>query len=122
MTVKPDTLDVAPELMVRAAMVSGAVAGRVAAAAVRDGVADPGTRYRADLARATGRHRRHMAVAARLATIPRAMPAGIDEADRDQGVFDDFVEMGLADGLITTRLVRAAARRTWAKVPVLGRR
>lgn len=101
---------------IHAAMRSGAIAGRVAARWLRDGAASspegPGARYRSELARVTGRHRRHMAVAARLSTIPRAMPAGIDEAARDQGVFDDLVEMGLADGLITGRLVRAAARRT----------
>jgi hypothetical protein len=87
---------------------------------VRDGVraGDPGQRYRAELRRTTGRHRRHMALASRLATIPRALPAGIDEAARDQGVFDDLVDMGLADGLITRRLLGAAARRTWSRMPL----
>ncbi|MFN8074098.1 MAG: NAD(P)/FAD-dependent oxidoreductase [Kineosporiaceae bacterium] len=105
---------------IHAAMRSGAIAGRIAAGWVRDGAAatpqGPGERYRSELGRATGWHRRHMAVAARLSTIPRALPAGIDEAARHQGVFDDLVEMGLADGLITPRLVGAAARRTGERV------
>jgi hypothetical protein len=38
--------------------------------------------------------------------VPEIVNRGLRAAATDQGVFDDLVEIGLARGLITSRLVR----------------
>jgi geranylgeranyl reductase family protein len=89
------------------AVATGAVAGRVAADAVRGG--EPrraGARHRAELRTLLGRHMRHTWTAARLSQHPRVVEAGIGAAGRRQHVFDDLVELGLGDGRLTPRLVR----------------
>ena len=62
-------------------------------------------RYRRGVRRLLVRHLRHTAAASRLVTIPRVTSAGIRAAAGDQRIFDDLVELGLAQGL---------SRRGWS--------
>ncbi len=93
------------------AVATGLAAGRAAAAALaaRD-PASAGRRF----ARATrpllARHLRHTALASRLTRSGPLLTAGLRASARDQGVFDDLVELGLARGTITPRLVSGLAR------------
>jgi geranylgeranyl reductase family protein len=92
------------------AVSTGIEAGRAAAAALAaDDPATAGRRF----ARATRAqllpHLRHTAAAGRLSTGPRVLDAGLSAAGRDQGVFDDLVELGLARGRITPRVARGLA-------------
>jgi flavin-dependent dehydrogenase len=87
------------------AVLSGALAG---AAAVGGG--DAGATYRRALDRRLGRHLRHSATASRLSRWPRLMDAVFRAAALDQRVFDDVVDLGLADGRLTRRTLAAAAR------------
>ncbi len=87
------------------AVVSGALAGR---AALHGGLA--AQHYSRELTARLGRHLRHTTIAARLANTRRIVDAGISAGAKNQGVFDDFVELGLGDGLLTARLLwRTAA-------------
>ncbi len=87
------------------AVATGALAGRTAAEAVLDGrPAEAGARYRRRVRALLGRHLRHTWTAGTLARRPGLVAAGIRAAQRDQGVFDDLVEIGLAGGRITPRL------------------
>ena len=52
----------------------------------------------------SARHLRHTALTAQLTRSGRVLDAGIRAAAADQRIFDDLVELGLADGLITRRL------------------
>ncbi|SOE00294.1 NAD(P)/FAD-dependent oxidoreductase [Blastococcus haudaquaticus] len=88
------------------AVLSGALAG---AAAVRGAAA--GAEYRAALHRRLGRHLRHSSTASWASRWPRVMDAVFRAADDDQRVFDDVVDLGLADGRLTARTLAAAARR-----------
>lgn len=88
------------------AVATGAAAGRAAA-----GPADAaGAAY----ARATTAlllpHLRHTATAAVLSSRGPLLRAGLRAAARDQHVFDDLVELGLARGRITPTLLRGLAR------------
>jgi hypothetical protein len=56
-------------------------------------------------------HLRHTSVAARLAGVPTVVHAGIRAASRDDGVFDDLVEIGLGRGRITPRLAGGLVRQ-----------
>jgi geranylgeranyl reductase family protein len=87
------------------AVLSGALAG---AAAVGGG--DAGAVYRRALDRRLGRHLRHSAGASRLSRWPRLMDAVIRAAAVDQRVFDDVVDLGLADGRLTARTLTGVAR------------
>jgi geranylgeranyl reductase family protein len=92
------------------AVATGLQAGRAAAEAIAAG--RPGaaaTRYRRLARPALTRHLRHVAVATRLARHPRVLAAGLRSAGRDQRVFDDLVEIGLADGLVSPVLARGIA-------------
>jgi geranylgeranyl reductase family protein len=93
------------------AVATGALAGRAAAAAVaahRPGSA--GARHRRAVRELLGRHLRHTATAARLSALPAVLTAGITAADRDQGVFDDLVDLGLGQGRLTRRTLTGLAR------------
>jgi geranylgeranyl reductase family protein len=83
------------------AAVSGAIAGRIAAAAPQD----PAREYAKALRARLGRHLRHTGLTARMGRSPHLVRSGIRVAARDQRVFDTFVELGLGDGLITPRLL-----------------
>jgi flavin-dependent dehydrogenase len=97
------------------AVLSGALAGRVAVG----GVGDPGAEYRQLLRRELGRHLRHTTVAARLARRRRVVDAGVTAARRDRRAFDDLVELGLGRGLLTGRLLRGLGTEL-VTAPVTG--
>ncbi|WP_245161249.1 geranylgeranyl reductase [Blastococcus sp. CT_GayMR16] len=88
------------------AVLSGALAG---GAAVRGG--DAGAVYRRALHLRLGRHLRHSSTASWASRLPTVMDAVFRAAGDDQRVFDDVVDLGLADGRLTARTLTAAARR-----------
>jgi geranylgeranyl reductase family protein len=88
------------------AVLSGSLAG---AAAVHG--PDAGRAYRRALGRRLGRHLEHSSTAAWASRWPRLMDAAFRAAADDQRVFDDVVDLGLADGRLTARTLAAAARR-----------
>lgn len=96
------------------AVASGLLAGRAAAQAIRAGVGDPravgmgdaGAIYRRAAGDLLGAHLRHTALTALLCRSGVVLDRGIRGAAGDQGVFDDLVEIGLANGRISPRLVR----------------
>jgi flavin-dependent dehydrogenase len=88
------------------AVLSGALAG---AAAVGGG--DAGRAYRHALDARLGRHLRHSSTASWASRWPRMMDAVFRAAADDQRVFDDVVDLGLADGRLTARTLAAAVRR-----------
>ncbi len=93
------------------AVASGILAGRAAAGAL--GAAAPGTagtRHRAAVRGLLARHLRHTFVTSRLSAVPRVVDAGIRAAARDQRVFDDLVEIGLGQGVLTPRLAGGLLR------------
>ena len=87
------------------AVVSGALAGQAAGE-----TGDPGRAYGRLLQRTLGRHFRHTTALARFSRWPALVDAGVRAAAADQRVFDDLVDLGLADGRITARTV---ARLRW---------
>lgn len=89
------------------AVATGLLAGDSAAVALRgaDGSA-AGAHYRKHTQHLLGRHLRHTALAARLCLSGGVLDAGIRAAAEDQRVFDDLVELGLANGRITAGLSR----------------
>src|SRR4051812_16862929 len=109
---------------IHAAVLSGAYAGLAAAAALRAGApATAAQRYRAALGARFGRHWRHMALLAKVTrrnTAGAGGPAPGDRgrrlvraalaAGRDQRVFDDLAELGLAEGPLTVRTVSGLVR------------
>jgi geranylgeranyl reductase family protein len=88
------------------AVLSGSLAG---AAAVTGGGA--GAAYRRALDLHLARHLRHSSTASWASRWPRVMDAVFRAAAADQRVFDDVVDLGLADGRLTVRTLGAAARR-----------
>ncbi|MGY1618653.1 NAD(P)/FAD-dependent oxidoreductase [Geodermatophilus sp. SYSU D00691] len=90
------------------AVLSGALAGQ---AAVHG--ADAGRRLRVAVRGRLGGHFRSSTAASQLSRWPRLMDAAFRAAAGDQRVFDDVVDLGLADGRLTARTLAAAARRLW---------
>jgi flavin-dependent dehydrogenase len=88
------------------AVATGLLAGRAAAAAARRDDGGAGLEYRRSTGRLLGRHLRHTALAARLTRSGLVLDAGIKAAAADQRVFDDLVEIGLANGHLRPRTVR----------------
>ncbi|MGY1822006.1 NAD(P)/FAD-dependent oxidoreductase [Geodermatophilus sp. SYSU D00079] len=88
------------------AVVSGALAGSAAAAGP-----DAGARYRGMLHRRLAAHLRSTRLASQLSRWPAVMDAAFRAAAADQRVFDDVVDLGLADGRLTPRTLAAAAGR-----------
>ena len=88
------------------AVLSGGLAGAAAVAG-----ASAGQVYRRALRRRLGRHLRHSSAASLLSRWPRIMDAAFRAAAADQRVFDDVVDLGLADGRLTLPTLAAAARR-----------
>jgi menaquinone-9 beta-reductase len=88
------------------AVLSGALAGVAAV-----GRGDPGAAYRRALDARLARHLRHSSTASWASRWPRVMDAVFRAAAADQRVFDDVVDLGLADGRLTARTLGAAARR-----------
>jgi geranylgeranyl reductase family protein len=89
------------------AVLTGLLAGRAVAAAVRKGSRDAGTPYRRQTSRLLSRHLRDTAIVTQLSRSDRILDAGIRAASADQRVFDDVVELGLADGGLTRRMLRS---------------
>ncbi|MEV0286400.1 NAD(P)/FAD-dependent oxidoreductase [Kribbella sp. NPDC050820] len=89
------------------AVATGLLAGRAVAEALHDNSTDAGTSYRRQTRRLLAKHLRHTALTAQLTRSARVLDAGIRAAANDQAIFDDLVELGLADGLITGRLLRS---------------
>jgi geranylgeranyl reductase family protein len=87
------------------AVLSGALAGEAATAG-----ADAGAAYRRALGSRLGRHLRHSSVASRLSRRPVLMDAVLRAAAGSQRVFDDVVDLGLADGRLTLPALAGAAR------------
>lgn len=94
---------------------SGALAG----AAALDG-AGAGLAYRQALRRHLGRHLRHTTVAAALAGRPAMADAGVRAAAADQRVFDELVELGLGQGLLTPRTVSRTVGRAATRTAVVA--
>jgi menaquinone-9 beta-reductase len=104
------------------AVLTGLLAGSAAATAVADSRSgDAGRRYAAAVAPHLRSHLLSTGLAARLTTADPVLDAGLRASAADQGVFDDLVELGLASGRLTPRLVaglvRAAAGRTRDRLP-----
>ncbi len=87
------------------AVATGLLAGRHAADS-----AAPLPPYTRELRRLLGAHLRHTALAATLSRRGAILDAGLRAAGRDQAVFDDLVELGLARGQLRARTVTALAR------------
>jgi len=103
---------------IHTAVLTGALAGIAAARTAREGELaglDPGREYRLALRGAFGRHTRDVNLLSRLAR-PRAVAAGVRGAQGHQAVFDDLVEMGLADGPVTPRVLGVIAAELARKV------
>jgi flavin-dependent dehydrogenase len=104
------------------AVATGLLAGSAAAVALRAN-ADPAEAYTRDVRALLGGHLRHTALAARLAGSARVLEAGIAAAAADQAVFDDLVELGLARGRLTGRVLAGLSRRLVGEAaPVAVRR
>lgn len=88
------------------AVLSGAIAGQVAASAGPQ-VAQ---RYASALGRRLGAHLRHSSTAAWLARRRSVVDAAVRAAARDRGVFDAVVELGLGDGRLDLRTLAHIAR------------
>ena len=93
------------------AVATGIAAGRAAARALARGrPAGAGRRYRRAARDHLFPNLRHTAVAARLIRAGPVLDAGLRAAARDQRVFDDLVELALARGRLTARVLRALPR------------
>jgi geranylgeranyl reductase family protein len=95
------------------AVATGLHAGQAAVGSLWGSPADgsgAGAIYR-KLVRPLAAHFRHATLAGRLSGVPVVLDAGIRGAAADQRVFDDLVALGLADGRITGRVLRALVRR-----------
>jgi len=93
------------------AVATGSLAGAAAVEALAaDRPASAGACHRDAVRRLLDRHLHHTWAASRLARVPGVVDAGLVASRRDQGVFDDLVEVGLGDGLLTPRLVGGLAR------------
>ena len=87
------------------AVLSGVLAGRAAAGAVRTGrTAGAGSTYRRSVRRALAGHLRHTWLASHLTRHEAVVSAGIRASASSRAVFDDLVEIGLGAGRITPRL------------------
>ncbi|MFC5061778.1 NAD(P)/FAD-dependent oxidoreductase [Actinomycetospora atypica] len=92
------------------AVATGLAAGRAAAEAIAAGRPDDaGRRYRRAARAHLFPHLRHTAAAGLLSRRPPMLDAGLRAAARDQRVFDDLVELGLARGRITPAVARGLA-------------
>jgi geranylgeranyl reductase family protein len=96
---------------IRAAVLSGALAGLAASRAARRGRPDAaGRAHRLALRAGFGRHHAQVGALARLPLQRQVVAAGLRAAATDQRVFDDVVELGLAEGGLTPGMVAGALR------------
>jgi geranylgeranyl reductase family protein len=104
------------------AVATGITAGRAAAQAFRaTAPASAGMLHRRAVRALLGRHLKHTWTAARLSQSASVVEGGIRAAQRDGGVFDELVELGLGNGRISKHLVGhlvgGVARRTVQRTP-----
>ena len=93
------------------AVATGLAAGRATAEALAAGDPDSaGARYRRLTGPLLDRHLRHVAVAGRLCRSGTVLDAGLRTSAADQRVFDDLVDLGLANGRITGTILRGLLR------------
>ena len=93
------------------AVATGSLAGRSVAQALRaDRPSSAGALHRTAVRSLLNLHLRHTWATARLSRSTRVIEAGVAAAARDQRVFDDLVDIGLGDGLITPRLAAGLVR------------
>ncbi|MDQ2758361.1 MAG: FAD-dependent monooxygenase, partial [Actinomycetota bacterium] len=93
------------------AVATGSLAGAAAVQALAAGcTSTAGARHRDAVRRLLDHHLRHTWAASRLSRVRGVVDAGLGASGNDQGVFDDLVELGLGDGLLTPRLVGGLAR------------
>lgn len=93
------------------AVTTGALAGAAAGAALAEGNAvSAGSRYRRAVHAALASHLRHLAVARTLFQDPRMIAAGVRAAAQDQRVFDQLMDMSLAQGKLSARVFAGLAR------------
>jgi geranylgeranyl reductase family protein len=98
------------------AVATGLAAGRAAAEALALGQPDTaGDRCARNLRPLISSNLKHTALAARLCRHGRVLDAGLHAAVADGRVFDDLVELGLANGRITPRVARGLARELVAQ-------
>ncbi|MEJ3658035.1 geranylgeranyl reductase family protein [Actinomycetes bacterium KLBMP 9759] len=92
------------------AVATGLLAGRAAALAIGSRCpGDAGARYRRTVGPLLSRHLRHLALASRLCRFGHVLDTGIRAATASRQIFDDLVELGLANGTISPELARAIA-------------
>jgi flavin-dependent dehydrogenase len=93
------------------AVATGLLAGRIAAAALQEEMPlSAGRRHSQAVSHALAGHLRHASIAGHLLSMPRVARAGIRAAATDAHVFDELVDLGLAQGTITARAVSALTR------------
>jgi flavin-dependent dehydrogenase len=93
------------------AVATGLAAGQAAAEALASGEpASAGLRYAAKIRPILRGHLRHIRIAGLLCRRGAVIDAGLRAAAADQGVYDDLVELGLARGRITPRVLRGLVR------------
>ena len=94
------------------AVSTGVLAGRAAVNALTaQDAAGAGARHRFAVRHLLARHLRHTWAASRLVGAPSVATAGLRAAAQDQEVFDELVELGLGQGLLTGRALRAIAAK-----------
>jgi flavin-dependent dehydrogenase len=98
------------------AIATGMLAGKAAAEALRRGHSNAGADYRRAVDKLLGRHFRHTALAARLTRSGRVLDAGIRASAADQRVFDNLVEIGLADGVLRSDSLRRTVTQLLGRV------
>ena len=92
------------------AVATGVLAGRAAVNALSgQDPAGAGARHRFAVRSLLARHLRHTWAASRLVGTPPVVTAGLRAAGQDQRVFDELVELGLGQGLLTGAALRAVA-------------
>jgi flavin-dependent dehydrogenase len=92
------------------AVLTGLLAGTAAATALAAGRPDDaGRRYATAVAPHFRGHLLSTGLAARLTSADPVLDAGLRAAAADQGVFDDLVELGLAGGTLTPRVLAGLA-------------
>jgi geranylgeranyl reductase family protein len=95
------------------AVATGIFSGRAAAAALGRGSRDAGAEYGRAVKGLLGRHCRHTALVARLTRSGPVLDAGIRASANDQGVFDNLVDIGLADGVLRAASLRRVAQQVF---------
>ncbi len=100
------------------AVLTGLLAGARAAAALQAGTPERfGRDYTRVVRRALGTPLRHRAAAARVCRNGRLLDAGVRAAAADQRVFDDLVDLGLANGRITPVVLHHLGRHLAGRPP-----